>query len=171
MNETEEWRAIEGWPYEVSSLGRVRRTIPGRGGRRVEFLHPWFRGKGNNAYLSVPLIADGRKKNFLVHRLVCAAFHGPQPSPYHIAAHNNDVKTDNRPENLRWATHKENGEDKVKHGRSTFGSRSARAKLTDDQVRSIRADQRPMAVLSREYGVSSPTISDIKKGIRYHRVA
>lgn len=43
-----------------------------------------------------------------IHRVVCEAFHGPAPSPSHIVMHINEDSTDNRPENLKWGTQKEN---------------------------------------------------------------
>lgn len=46
--------------------------------------------------------------NMKVHRLVCEAFHGPAPEGKNIVLHLNEDATDNRPENLRWGTQKEN---------------------------------------------------------------
>ena len=48
------------------------------------------------------------RKTYRVHQLVCEAFHGPRPSPSHIVLHLNEEASDNRPENLRWGTRKEN---------------------------------------------------------------
>jgi hypothetical protein len=47
-------------------------------------------------------------KNYKVHRLVCEAFHGPPPKDKPIVIHINENALDNRPENLRWGTQKEN---------------------------------------------------------------
>ena len=49
-----------------------------------------------------------RGKNLKIHRLVCEAFHGPAPSGKPIVLHLNEDALDNRPENLRWGTQKEN---------------------------------------------------------------
>lgn len=46
--------------------------------------------------------------NIKIHQAVCEAFHGPAPTPKHIVLHENEDGTDNRPENLRWGTRKEN---------------------------------------------------------------
>ncbi|MBP7097053.1 MAG: HNH endonuclease, partial [Spirochaetia bacterium] len=44
-----------------------------------------------------------------VSRLVCAAFHGPQPSPEEgYVLHGEDGPLDNKPGNLRWGTQEEN---------------------------------------------------------------
>ncbi|NQX73911.1 MAG: HNH endonuclease [Epibacterium sp.] len=49
-----------------------------------------------------------RGKNYKMHRLICSAFHGPAPSPKSVVIHINENALDNRPENLRWGTQKEN---------------------------------------------------------------
>lgn len=43
-----------------------------------------------------------------VHRAICEAFHGPAPSPAHEVLHRNEDGTDNREDNLKWGTRKEN---------------------------------------------------------------
>ena len=49
-----------------------------------------------------------RGKNYKVHRLICEAFHGPPPPDKQIVIHINENALDNRAENLRWGTQKEN---------------------------------------------------------------
>lgn len=49
-----------------------------------------------------------RGKNYKVHRLICEAFHGPAPEGKPVVLHLNENSLDNRPENLRWGTQKEN---------------------------------------------------------------
>lgn len=49
-----------------------------------------------------------RGKNYKMHRLVCEAFHGPAPKDKPVVIHINENALDNRPENLRWGTQKEN---------------------------------------------------------------
>lgn len=46
--------------------------------------------------------------NIKIHRAVCEAFHGPAPDPKAVVIHINENSHDNRPENLRWGTQKEN---------------------------------------------------------------
>jgi hypothetical protein len=59
---------------------------------------------------------DGRARNIAVHVSVCRAFHGEKPTPLHEVRHLNGDPLDNRPENLRWGTRKENAADMRAHG-------------------------------------------------------
>jgi len=56
------------------------------------------------------------------------------------------------PDNCRWATQKQ----QVHNSRST--------KLSDDDVRSIRADNRPLKVIAKEYGVTHTYICNLRNG-------
>lgn len=68
----------------------------------------------------VHLGIDGRKYNCSVHRLVLLAFIGC-PKDGEEACHNNGVASDNRIENLRWDTHKNNNNDRKLHGKYPKG--------------------------------------------------
>ena len=46
--------------------------------------------------------------NMKVHRLVCEAFHGAAQDASHVVIHLDEDATNNRPENLKWGTMKEN---------------------------------------------------------------
>lgn len=47
------------------------------------------------------------RNNYAVHHLICQVFHGAKPTSAHTVDHINRDPFDNRPENLRWATKKE----------------------------------------------------------------
>lgn len=115
--------------------------------------------------------SDGSWIQIGVHRIVCSAFHGPAPYGFH-AAHINGVPSDNRPDNLRWSSAKENERDKVRHGTNLIGSRNPASKLGESQVLDIRdriSKGSSGVELSREYGVTEACISYIKtqKGWRH----
>jgi hypothetical protein len=64
---------------------------------------------------------------------VCEAFHGAKPFPEAHAAHENDVFTDNREENLSWKTRAENVVDAMRNGRTGKGHavpKGVRAKIS-----------------------------------------
>lgn len=46
--------------------------------------------------------------NMKVHRMVCEAFHGPPPFTGAVVIHLDENALNNRPENLKWGTQKEN---------------------------------------------------------------
>lgn len=99
-----------------------------------------------------------------VARLVTLAFHGESPTPVHEVAHLNGDSLDNRPGNLAWKTKEENEADKIGHGTTNRGSRQGASKLTDDDIRAIRAAFRSgerQKDIGARYGVSQGHISMI----------
>ncbi|WP_375283172.1 HNH endonuclease signature motif containing protein [Sphingobium yanoikuyae] len=84
---------------EVNSHGQVRGSIT----------QPYC---GPDGYMRA--YHDGRLH--LVHRLVCRAIHGPAPAGKALVLHYNDIKDDNRAENLRWGNASENMADAVRNG-------------------------------------------------------
>lgn len=101
--------------YVVASDGRVwsKRRWHGTDSRPLK-THP-----NRYGYLAAKIMVGKKLKNIIVHRHVCAAFHGPKPSPAHQVRHLNGDKYDNRPENLAWGTATENAADRAAHGRET----------------------------------------------------
>lgn len=161
---SEEWRPVEGWPYEVSNWGRVRR----RGADKVMVLHA--SGKG---YPQVDMYNNGRRKILTVHRLVARAFIGPSRDGMQID-HINDNKWDNRPENLEWVTLAENMRRARESGLSdTRGSRNSQAKLTERDIPVIRAMRRlgwSYPRIGRVFSVNPEAIGRIIRGVRWAHV-
>lgn len=52
--------------------------------------------------------ANRRQATRKVHQLVCEAFHGPKPFERAVVIHKDENALNNRPENLKWGTQKEN---------------------------------------------------------------
>ena len=65
------------------------------------------------------------------------------------------------PRHLRWATAKQNNDDKVLHGTNL-----ATVKLTNEQINEIAADTRPHAEICRSYGITRQTVWRVKRGER-----
>lgn len=168
----EEWRPIDGHPgYSVSSLGRVvSHPKPGRYNFRILVASLNFEG-----YSTVNFCGENRR----VHRLVCAAFVGPQPTSAHEVAHRDGTRANNVPSNLRWATRTNNQRDRKAHGTSRWseshplranperlarGEATPSAKLTEKEVAEIFRSTLPGSTLSRAYDVTPAAIHAIRNG-------
>lgn len=102
---TENWKPIDGYSYEVSDQGRVRRILPD-GGRRL--VAQELVKKRNGEYLRVDLWRWNRRRHFSVHRLVAAAFL-PPPEPGQREVNHWDTNTlHNAASNLEWSSRREN---------------------------------------------------------------
>lgn len=103
VNET--WKDIPGYEnlYQISSTGRVK-SLNYRGTGKEKLLKP---GLDKDGYYYVSLCKNGERKNFKVHRLVALTFI-PNPDNKECVDHINGIRNDNRVENLRWCTVKEN---------------------------------------------------------------
>lgn len=105
--ESEIWKDIEdyeGW-YQVSNTGRVRSL--NRVVQRADGISSTLKGRvlkpssNKCGYLVVFLCKDGKRTTKTTHRLVAQAFI-PNPEGLPQVNHKNEVKTDNRVENLEW---------------------------------------------------------------------
>lgn len=129
------WKGIPGFPdYMVSNLGNVRCFTPKRGRSTHRNFKPH---RASNGYLQVVITAGGHRRILSVHRLVADAFLGPRPEGMHTR-HLDGDKNNNAVANLAYGTPAENGQDKVRHGRSNTGERNVKAKLTEVMVADIR---------------------------------
>lgn len=72
-----------------------------------------------------------------IHILMLEVFVGSRP-PGMYALHKNDIRTDNRLENLYWGTKRDNARDAITNRRMPHGPRHHNTKLSDDDVREIR---------------------------------
>lgn len=102
----------------------------------------------------------------IASRAVCIEVNGEPPSKKHHAAHSCGCGVEGcvTPNHLSWKTPAANQADRITHGTSNRGERSASAKLSEDQVLLVR--QRFDAGESRQalaaaFGVSDSTIHDI----------
>lgn len=168
------WQWVVGYEglYMVSNMGNVM-GVP-KSTRLGQLIKP-KELSGHRGYLTVCLCKENKRKFVSVHRLVATAFI-PNLERKPEVNHINGDKSDNRVENLEWATRSEN----ELHAYRVLGKEPSRnwegkprlfaRKLTYDQVRAIRSDNRPSRQIGLEYGVSKTTVSRIKKVEIYKEV-
>jgi len=115
-------------------------------------------------------------RHVFVHHLVLEAFVEMRPVGL-ISRHLDGNPANNHFENLCWGTHKENEEDRKRHGTDPTGERNPAAILTEDDVREIRRvkkkvgdKKRSNIELSERFGVSCATIKDIVCGRSWRHV-
>ncbi|PHM66709.1 HNH endonuclease signature motif containing protein [Xenorhabdus stockiae] len=102
-----------------------------------------------------------------VHQLVLLAHKGDKPKECDLTRHLNGNPLDNRLENLRWGTHKENVLDSIRHGTAvclSYGEKAVATKLSDDDV--LKIEQRVLngkskLSVAREFGISASHVRSI----------
>lgn len=134
--ENEIWKDIPEYEglYQASNLGRIKSLERFRKGEngclisvKERILKPSINHKG---YYRIQLCKQSIVKAYQVHRLVWSAFNGPIPEGLQVN-HINEVKTDNRLENLNLMTAKEN----INYG--TRNERSAKKKINGKKSKPV----------------------------------
>lgn len=154
----EVWKDIKGYEglYQVSNLGRIKslsRYVDVREGVKIhinERVKPHYINK--KGYCQIGLCKDGIRKGFLVHRLVADAFI-QNPQNKRTVNHINCDKSDNRIENLEWATYSEN----IRHAFSN--------NLIDNS-HSYDERKKPIVQLDKESGELLNTYDSIGSAMR-----
>lgn len=168
------WLPVVEFPehYEVSNLGRFRRSAPGSNATRVGRLLSLHRTR--RGYLGVMFYVDGIRHRRRASRVVAAAFIGAIP-PDCVVNHINGIVTDNRVENLEICTQSQN----VRHAIDVLGVKRARgerqhlSKLTADGVLAIvccaqRGDSHQS--IAAKFGVTKQAVTAILNGKTWRHV-
>jgi len=77
-------------------------------------------GTGGRGYKQVMLCNEGKHKRHSIHRLI-ALHYIPNPQNKKCVDHINRIRSDNRLDNLRWATYSENGQNRTINKDNTSG--------------------------------------------------
>lgn len=164
------WKDIIGYEgmYQVSNVGNVRsldRLIKHyKGGFSLLKGFDSKKTPDKDGYLRSCLTRNGIKKTLKNHRLVALAFI-PNPENKPQVNHINGIKTDNRLENLEWATSKENVNHSYKIGLKTIikGEKHNQSRITEKDVLEIRASNLSNRQLELIYNIKANYIASIKR--------
>lgn len=167
------WRVVPDWPMlEASSLGNVRRCLPGVAHNAVVgHLYKQITCK-STGYFFIRIGPKESRKNLTVHRLVCKAFYGlPTKERPHVA-HKDGTRTNNCVENLYWASYAENRADCRRHGTLYCGEAHHLAKLRASDIPDIRRrlGSETLTSVAKSYGVSLDTIWNVREGLTWKSV-
>jgi hypothetical protein len=165
--------------YEISNMGRIRSYLK-QGRRRFyvanipqRFIHL---SEDKNGYSICRLWYPGGPKSVKVHQIVLNVFVGPKPQGFECR-HLNDIKSDNRKDNLKWGTRYENqvidGGGRKIIGK---GEQNPAAILKEKTVRNIKHTHKiyPQAThqeIADLYGLGRRNVSRIISGERWKHVS
>lgn len=158
--------------YQASNWGRCRSLdrIDNRGQyRKGQILKP---SVSHNGYHQICLYKNGNVEYYRLHHLILDTFIGECPEGME-GCHNDGNRLNNRSENLRWASRKENHADKKIHGTHQAGEKNPSVKLKNAQVLEILKYLEsgvPKVKIAKMYEVSNTLIGYIHKGRNWKHI-
>ena len=166
----EQWKTIdfddniaENEKFKISNYGRI---INCKGEKEFEVKKSYI-----NGYQNLPLRQkkNGKSTSRYVHRLVARHFLEQNDGIYVI--HLNYDKTDNRVENLKWATKEEKENHQFSNpDHKTRIRKPVNAKLTETKVKLIKRKindpnrRTRMKMIAKQFGISEMQLYRIKSG-------
>ena len=116
--------------------------------------------KESYGYPLVTLKHKSLRKHYKVSRLVAMAYI-PNPNNLPVVMHLNNIRTDNRAENLKWGTQKENTQQCIQDGRFKPGGRDI---LDEFSINCLLYEYnlgKPRSILKKKFGISDSAITRI----------
>lgn len=129
--------------------------------------HLWTGNRSKSGYGKFKL-RDGTQAR--AHRIAWEIAHGPIPDGLSVL-HKCDVRACVNPDHLFLGTHTDNMRDMVRKKRGLLGEMNGRAKLTADDVLSIRQSSGSDAQKALLYGVSESTIRHARIGRKWKHLS
>lgn len=175
-----EYREIDGFTgYRVGDDGTVWSRWSDHGNKEGKpvLTDQWklkVANAGEYGHLTVSLYQDGKRFPKLVHRLVLEAFVGPCPEGMEACHFPDPNPGNNRLDNLKWGTPKENAEHRAIHGHqhSMPGEQHPNAVLTEAQVAEIRSLKGTLSQreIGKRFGIHQVQVGRIQRGERWKNV-
>ena len=170
--DNEIWKDIPEYEglYQVSNLGRVKSLERFRKGKNDSSLPINEKIKklviSRNGYYRVILFKESIGKWHLIHRLVYEAFNGSIPEGLQVN-HLNEIKSDNRLENLNLMTPKENtnfGTGIERRVKKQINGKKSKAVLKFDLNNNLLKEYPSIRQVERETGFANQNIVKCCKG-------
>ena len=141
------WKDVNGYSglYKVNENGDIF-SIRARKNLKPNLLR--------SGYYQYTLNKDGKRKLMLGHRVVAEAFID-NPDGYPMINHKNEIKTDNRADNLEWCTNSYN---------QKYGSLPKRRRKSGAWKKGVEATKKAVAQMNR--GVIIETFESISEASR-----
>jgi hypothetical protein len=177
------WKDIPGYEtiYQVSNLGNVKRLANKvwidkyEGYYRTypeEILKPLMSPSG---YYHVNLYKEKKSKTFRINRLVLMTF-DRLPKKKEVSMHLNNNRLDNKLENLKWGTCKNNIQQMYKEGRNNCinGSRNPMAKTNEEEIAKIKSlynyENLSVSKIAKMYNKKYHFVYEVVKGLKWKHV-
>ena len=128
---------------------------------------PWT-GSCNHARGGHGCFHDEHGQSIAAHRYAFFLTHGYMSQ---LVRHRCDNPPCCNPAHLLEGTQKENIADMYARGRAPIGVKHGRVRLTEDDVREIRASREKRRVLAARFGIAPQTVWDIRRRKRWKHVA
>lgn len=149
------WRDVKGFEdfYKISNYGRIK-SLNYNHTKKERILKPEVTKKG---YLRIKLCKNGEEFKLLIHVLVAKTFLGDKSFDGLQVNHKNEIKDDNRVENLEWCTPSYN---------VNYGNRNLKvSKIMTNGVLSKKVYQYTLkGVFIKEWA----SLADIERTLNFH---
>lgn len=152
---------IAAYPHTQSDLDRFDTRV-----EKTSKCWNWTGSTFENGYGVFTL----RRKAVRAHRFAWHVANGRPIPDGLVIMHSCDNRICVNPNHLSLGTPLENVQDRNAKGRTARGEKTAKAKLTSDQVRMIREDTRGHKPVAIEFGVARSLVQRIRQGKGWNHV-
>ena len=149
-----------GWKSKIdASLYDIARFFSKVDVGKAEECWEWRGRKTSGGYGEISI----KGVKYSAHRFSLSLVVGPLTDPNVVVRHKCDNRRCVNPNHLETGSHQENMADRQLRDRTARGQHNGRAKITEDDVRRIRADTRIAGEIAKEYGITETAVRFIRK--------